>query len=124
MFSAKSGGFNVLFGNRAFSDYFAILGGRFNKTGDSASGDPALGGLATVGGGAFNVASGREASISGGTTNTASGSLSSISGGASNTASVLRTSIAGGDGVTCVGGGAVMCAEGNSTSPDQAGRRR
>ena len=72
---------NVPYGNEAFADYSAILGGRWNETGDTLSDDHTIGEGSTVSGGRDNKAMGDESTVSGGDFNTASGSRSSISGG-------------------------------------------
>jgi hypothetical protein len=58
---------------------------------------------ATVGGGAFNTASGVSSTVGGGGSNTASGILSIVGGGASNTASGNYSTVGGGLGTTASG---------------------
>jgi len=73
----------------------------------------------TVGGGAWNAASGRESTVGGGSTNEASGNFTTVSGGTGNTATANFATVSGGQGndaldiYTYVGGGVNNTANGN-----------
>jgi hypothetical protein len=96
--------------NRALAQYATVGGGAFN----AASGEGTVGGgrgntasgdyRATVGGGYLNTASGRSSTVAGGESNTASGGAATVAGGVNNTAS--------GDVTPTVGGGSENTASG------------
>ncbi|NNF61510.1 MAG: hypothetical protein HKN06_09310 [Gammaproteobacteria bacterium] len=128
------GGFSdPLFGNEAYSNYSAILGGFRNVTGDTGSGDRTLGEQATVSGGSSNTAKGDAASVSGGQENVVIGPASSITGGRFNVTTTINSdwttisggfnnftsgayaSISGGDDVLCASD---TCGEGTISTPD------
>jgi len=104
-FVAGGGSENSLYGNKAFGDYTAILGGDVNIAGDPGLTDHTIGMYSTVCGGGGNIASGIESSIGGGLNNTASGKRSMVSGG--------RNNIASGDCSSVVGGGSSDPTAGN-----------
>lgn len=73
---------NPAYGNEAFSNYSAILGGGANIAGDnSLQHIHTVGIRAAISGGASNIASGNASSVGGDTFNTASGNWSTVSGG-------------------------------------------
>ena len=95
-FVGGGGSDNVDYGNEAFADFSAILGGYYNITGYKPSNNHSIGLWSTVSGGKNNLASGSYSSISGGSGNTADGDFSSVSGGYNNTASSSNSSVSGG----------------------------
>jgi len=76
---------NLIYGNHAYANYSAILGGKYNITGDPelVPEDHTVGELSTISGGDTNRASGTSSTVSGGKNNTASGYVSSVVGGGS-----------------------------------------
>ena len=122
-FVGGGGGTDPEFGNEAFSNYSAILGGLANIAGHNSDPDNhTIGKNATVSGGIYNTASGTYSSVSGGTRNIAGYWVSSVSGGADNTANEYYTSVSGGryniaSGVySSVTGGEYNTANGDSSS--------
>ena len=77
---AGGGGGNSAYGNKAFGDLSAVLGGRSNLAGDFSFWDHSIGSCATVSGGIFNTASGYYSSVSGGESNTAVNDFDSVVG--------------------------------------------
>ncbi len=116
------GGENIEYGNEAFGDYTAILGGRRNIAGDPDKIDHTIGLQATVSGGYSNRASGVYASVSGGEYNIASNYYASVSGGYANVASGAAASVIGGYGnsstaqYSSISGGGDNTASGLSSS--------
>jgi hypothetical protein len=103
-FVGGGGGSNSNFGNEAFSNYSAILGGRSNIAGDNSYPvNHSVGEQATVCGGFYNTASGQYSSVSGGYGNIANRYYSSVSGGALNTASGNYSNVSGGRENTAIG---------------------
>jgi hypothetical protein len=97
-FASVSGGGseNSAYGNVAYADYSAVLGGIYNIAGNQDSGNHAIGKASTVSGGDTNRATGTYTSIGGGKTNIASGYASSVSGGRYNQASGQYSFVGGG----------------------------
>ncbi|MCL4762802.1 MAG: hypothetical protein KJ018_13690, partial [Burkholderiales bacterium] len=104
--------------NRVTDSYGAIAGGHGNLAGDDA-GDATDAGLAFVGGGGGNHATGFASVVTGGGVNRASGSHSAIGGGNSNEAAGLFAAVGGGAANTVTGdfatvpGGGANAAHGN-----------
>jgi len=95
---AGGGGRIPLFGNL---ELFNTVTGDFGTIGGGGGNQASV--VATVAGGARNIASGNQSTISGGQANTASGTLSTIGGGLLNTASGNFSVVAGGRGNAAVG---------------------
>jgi len=94
-FVGGGGSENPVYGNYAFGNYSAILGGSYNTAGDPNHTDTTIGPGSSVCGGQRNTASGSYASVGGGFINTASGGWSSVSGGNSRSATGLDDWAAG-----------------------------
>lgn len=90
-----SGGGQDIFPNRV-TDYYGTVGGGLNNQAGNNDTFLTNSEVATVSGGAGNIASGMGATISGGEENTASGDESTVSGGIYNTASGQEATISGG----------------------------
>ncbi len=105
-FVGGGGASSSTYGNMAFANYAAVLGGTDNTAGDPDLTDHSLGEGSSVSGGYDNTASGNWASVSGGNSNTASGYYSSVSGGDFNSASGSRASVSGGFSNTASGSSA------------------
>jgi len=110
-------------GNEAFSNFSAILGGLANFAGDNSNPDDhTIGRYATVSGGRFNEATGYASNVSGGYDNIAIGSDSCINGGAWNEAHGDHASVSGGQAndavgrVSSVNGGQLNIASGDGSS--------
>jgi hypothetical protein len=84
-FSFVGGGGSEIaaYGNIAYGNYAAVLGGIYNRAGDPASEDPNSGIYSTISGGDTNMTRGNAATVSGGNNNIATGPRSTISGGCS-----------------------------------------
>ena len=97
-YSAVSGGGSATaaYGNKAYANHSAILGGINNITGDPDSENHAIGETSTISGGDSNKSTGPKSSVSGGKENIASGFESTVSGGRLNTASGDDSSVSGG----------------------------
>ncbi len=95
---AGGGGRIPFYGNL---ELFNTVSGDFGTVGGGGGNQASA--VATVAGGARNIASGSQSTISGGQTNTASGNLSTIGGGLSNTASGNFSVVSGGRGNAAVG---------------------
>jgi hypothetical protein len=95
---------NPLYGNEAFGNYSAVLGGIFNIAGDPDRVDHSIGEKSTVSGGDTNRATGTYSSVVGGKTNTASGDVSTVGGGRYNEASGGFSFVGGGGGENSVDG--------------------
>ncbi len=78
--------------NTVSDDFGTVSGGAGNTAGEGNG----IGQFATVAGGEFNTASGRQSSVAGGYYNTASGGQSSVAGGYGNAASGTYSIVAGG----------------------------
>jgi hypothetical protein len=89
---------NSLYGNEAFGNYSAVLGGIFNIAGDPNRIYHSIGQKSTVSGGDTNRATGTYSSVVGGKTNTASGDVSTVTGGRYNEASGGFSFVGGGGG--------------------------
>ena len=105
-FAGGGGGPDSIYGNKAFADYSATVGGSSNLAGDPGLSSHTIGQQSSVSGGVGNTASGNNASVSGGWNNTASGEVASASGGYHNTASNSHASVSGGYYNTASGGDA------------------
>jgi hypothetical protein len=88
------------YGNHAYSDRSAILGGIYNITGIPSGGNHDTGHTSTVTGGDTNKAEGIKSTVNGGKLNTASGDISAVSGGYNNTAGAAYSTVSGGNGIT------------------------
>jgi len=94
------GGYGMLSGpNRVTDSWGTVSGGNGNQAGD-ADGDTGDAGLATVGGGWANGATGQLATVGGGAANQATLDAATVGGGAGNIASGALTTIAGGGSMT------------------------
>jgi hypothetical protein len=115
------GGGNDYYPNRLYDSYGTISGGRGNVTG-SDDGDAESHPYGTIGGGAYNEASGNYATVGGGGDNRASAECATVGGGLVNQATQTCATIAGGDHneasqfAATVGGGQLNDATGSYAS--------
>ncbi len=87
---------SAAYGNVAFGNYTAILGGIYNIAGDPDLASHTIGERATISGGDTNKASGTSSHVSGGKFNKATGGVAVISGGYTNKASGYASFVGGG----------------------------
>jgi len=97
---AGGGSTDSRYGNKAYADRSAILGGINNITGVPSGEDHAVGDTSTISGGDSNMAEGPKSSVSGGKLNTTSGLEATVSGGRDNTASGNASTVSGGFNLT------------------------